>query len=247
LRHTVVGTGAQVGDHHETHDGGQLAGIDGADGSIPVHGIGTCGIPAAGTGGEHDCVVPSDHLGDLGPGESFHIGDDGARSGGFDVCGVVGVADHGGDFVTAGGEQGGKLAGDLPVPADDGDTTHASTLPPPRPASGRSATTDAYPHAPLTPVPTAHWCPYPPPTDARLSADSVGEARKIGIRTRRSYSPSSQPTQHSRRARTPHRRRRTAAQRVSSCREESCSLRSTAETWVSTVLMEMNSSLATSR
>src|SRR5699024_3862705 len=41
-------------------------------------------------------------------------------------------------------------------------------------------------------------------------------------------------------------RRRTAAQRVSSCLEESCSLRSTAETRVSTVLTEMNSSPATS-
>ena len=41
-------------------------------------------------------------------------------------------------------------------------------------------------------------------------------------------------------------RRRSEAQRVSSWREESCSLRSTEDMWVSTVLMEMNSSLATS-
>ena len=42
------------------------------------------------------------------------------------------------------------------------------------------------------------------------------------------------------------RRRRPIAQAVSSCREDSCSLRSTEETCVSTVLTEMNSSLATS-
>jgi len=42
-------------------------------------------------------------------------------------------------------------------------------------------------------------------------------------------------------------RRRAAAQRVSSCREDSWSLRSTADTCVSTVLIEMNSSEATSR
>lgn len=41
--------------------------------------------------------------------------------------------------------------------------------------------------------------------------------------------------------------RRATAQRVSSYREDSCSLRSTALTCVSTVLIEMNSSLATSR
>ena len=39
---------------------------------------------------------------------------------------------------------------------------------------------------------------------------------------------------------------RAVAQTVSSYREESCSLRSTADTWVSTVLIEMYSSLATS-
>ena len=44
-----------------------------------------------------------------------------------------------------------------------------------------------------------------------------------------------------------HRSRRAAAQRVSSWRLDSWSLRSTAETWVSTVLIEMNSSEATSR
>src|SRR5690606_36945246 len=43
-----------------------------------------------------------------------------------------------------------------------------------------------------------------------------------------------------------YRMRRPSAQAVSSCREESCSLRSTEETCVSTVLTEMNSSLATS-
>src|SRR5699024_11179540 len=132
FRHTMVGAGTQVGDHDETHDGGQLAGVDGADGRVAVHGVGTCGVPAACAGGEHDGVVSGDHFGDLGPGESFHIGDDGARTGGFDVCGVLGVANHGGDFVTSGSQQGGELAGDLPVPADDGDTTHASTLTPPR-------------------------------------------------------------------------------------------------------------------
>lgn len=41
--------------------------------------------------------------------------------------------------------------------------------------------------------------------------------------------------------------RRRSAQRVSSWREESWSLRSTFETWVSTVLIEMNSSPAISR
>ena len=41
-------------------------------------------------------------------------------------------------------------------------------------------------------------------------------------------------------------RRRSEAQRVSSCREESWSLRSTLDMWVSTVLIEMNSSFATS-
>lgn len=40
--------------------------------------------------------------------------------------------------------------------------------------------------------------------------------------------------------------RRSAAQRVSSERFDSCSLRSTELIWVSTVLMEMNSSEATS-
>ena len=40
--------------------------------------------------------------------------------------------------------------------------------------------------------------------------------------------------------------RLSAAQRVSSERFDSCSLRSTEDTWVSTVLTEMNSSLATS-
>ena len=40
--------------------------------------------------------------------------------------------------------------------------------------------------------------------------------------------------------------RRSAAQRVSWCREESWSLRSTEETWLSTVLTEMKSSRATS-
>lgn len=44
-----------------------------------------------------------------------------------------------------------------------------------------------------------------------------------------------------------HSSRRAAAQRVSSLRFESCSLRSTAETWVSTVFTEMKSSPATSR
>ena len=44
-----------------------------------------------------------------------------------------------------------------------------------------------------------------------------------------------------------HTRWRAAAQRVSSLRLDSCSLRSTAETWVSTVLMLMNSSEAHSR
>ena len=38
--------------------------------------------------------------------------------------------------------------------------------------------------------------------------------------------------------------RRSAAHRVSWCREDSCSLRSTLEAWVSTVLIEMNSSAA---
>ena len=64
----------------------------------------------------------------------------------------------------------------------------------------------------------------PPPTDACISR---GEAGRSG----------------SGRGQT---RRRSVAQRVSSCRLDSCSLRSTAETWVSTVLTEMNSSLATS-
>ena len=41
--------------------------------------------------------------------------------------------------------------------------------------------------------------------------------------------------------------RERARSRVSSWREDSCSLRSTAETCVSTVLIEMNSSVATSR
>ncbi len=41
-------------------------------------------------------------------------------------------------------------------------------------------------------------------------------------------------------------RRRSVAQRVSWCLEESCSLRSTDETWLSTVLPEMNSSRAIS-
>ena len=40
--------------------------------------------------------------------------------------------------------------------------------------------------------------------------------------------------------------RRSVAQRVSWWRFDSCSLRSTLLTWVSTVLIEMNSSLATS-
>ena len=40
--------------------------------------------------------------------------------------------------------------------------------------------------------------------------------------------------------------RRSEAQRVSSWRLESCSLRSIEDMWVSTVLMEMNSSRATS-
>ena len=39
---------------------------------------------------------------------------------------------------------------------------------------------------------------------------------------------------------------RSAAHRVSSCRDDSWSLRRTADTWVSTVFTEMNSSLATS-
>jgi hypothetical protein len=43
-----------------------------------------------------------------------------------------------------------------------------------------------------------------------------------------------------------HRRRRSEAHFVSSWREESCSLRSTEDMWVSTVLMEMKSSFATS-
>ena len=42
------------------------------------------------------------------------------------------------------------------------------------------------------------------------------------------------------------RSRRSEAQRESSWREESCSLRSTLDMWVSTVFTEMNSSLATS-
>lgn len=41
-------------------------------------------------------------------------------------------------------------------------------------------------------------------------------------------------------------RRRAVAQRDSSCRLDSCSLRSTDDTWVSTVFTEMNSSLAIS-
>jgi hypothetical protein len=41
--------------------------------------------------------------------------------------------------------------------------------------------------------------------------------------------------------------RRSCAQRVSSWRLDSCSFRSTDDTWVSTVLTEMNSSLPTSR
>ena len=45
----------------------------------------------------------------------------------------------------------------------------------------------------------------------------------------------------------PYTMRRATAQRVSSLRLDSCSLRSTAETWVSTVLMLMNSSEAHSR
>ena len=39
---------------------------------------------------------------------------------------------------------------------------------------------------------------------------------------------------------------RSAAHRVSWCRDESCSLRSTEETWLSTVFTEMNSSRAIS-
>src|SRR5690606_17946885 len=43
-----------------------------------------------------------------------------------------------------------------------------------------------------------------------------------------------------------HSRRLLRAHAVSSCREDSCSLRSTEDTWVSTVLTEMNRSRATS-
>src|SRR5699024_8168868 len=75
LGHSVVGAGAEVGDHHEPQHGGELGGVHGADRGVPVHRVGAVRVAAAGAGGPDHRIVPADHLGDLGGGQVLHVGD----------------------------------------------------------------------------------------------------------------------------------------------------------------------------
>ena len=125
----MIWAGAEVGHHHESPHARPRGGVDHPDRRVAVDGIGPLRVTAARARGEDHRVVPGQQFGQGGRVEPLDVGDDGLGTGVRDLVGMVGVAEHRTDLVTALGEDACEWQRHLAVPADDDDACHAKTLP----------------------------------------------------------------------------------------------------------------------
>src|SRR5699024_7736329 len=94
-------------------------GIDRAFGGVEVDGLRAGRIPASGSGGEDDRLGAGEDIRERLRVSGFDIENDGSGPGGFDIGGLLRVAEDGADDIPLRLELVGGQGGDLSVPAED--------------------------------------------------------------------------------------------------------------------------------